>query len=95
MILDADQVDARELEPFGRVEGEQVDTVRIGLDAFRGGERDALEQSANGLRQVVGLAGLDEGVEAGHRGGIALGGASLGPDPLHEPAAAQPRDQLL
>src|SRR6476646_9258136 len=44
-ILDTEHVHARELQPLGGVQREQVDPAAIRIDAVGAGERDTLEKA--------------------------------------------------
>src|SRR5438034_823041 len=51
VILHADDVDARELEAFGRVQREEVDAIGREVDAFGCRKGDALEQTIDAAIQ--------------------------------------------
>ncbi len=92
MILDAEDVDPRELETFGRVQRQQVDAIGRQLDAFGCRERHAFEQQIDRFLQ---RSFTHERIEPGDGGGITLRGIALRPQLCHQSAAAQARYDLV
>ena len=94
VVLDADDVDARELEALGRVEGEQVDTIGSEVDALGRRKSDAFEQSIDTAVQCsVGL--LRQRSQPRHRRRISLGRISAFTESSHELASAEFLDDFL
>ena len=94
-VLDADDVDARELQPLRRMQREQIHAHAFRLVAVPLREHGTLEKEPQlGLERPIGKIG-DQSSQSQHRRRIAFVGALVGPNLHHQLHAAEPLDHFV